>query len=232
MDVTRKFSDLLNQKAIAAGYIGRLAANKTIEQSEFIQAFIVNGNAMNYTIEPEDPGALMKAFIASTSAYLSQVKVSKSTEAVVLVLTDTAGGFKFAGIVEYHENEDDPNEPGNWSYTMTFNDSDVSDLEKTKAVKKFLYGGTQFKAVMNKVAYDVALIDFISESFMYDACLLCVDTLLQVLDREAKADETVTITMPGYFEAAVAVEGDEKIFSIVPDGHQKEVIKNDLVLYD
>ena len=187
---------------------------------------------MNYTIEQDDPNSLMKAFIASTSAYLSQVKVSKAEEAAALILQDTAGNFKFAGVVEYHENEDDPNEPGNWSYTMTFNEKDIDDLEKRKTVKKYLYGGTQFKAVMNKVSYDIALIDFISETFMYDACLLCVDTLVQILDREAKPDEVVTISMPGYFEASVSVEGDEKFFSIVPDGHQKEVIKNDLVLYE
>ena len=65
---------------------------------------------------------------------------------------------------------------------------------------------------------------------MFDACILVVDTLVQVLDREAKDGEVVDVELPGYFTASVSVEGGEKVFALTPDGHQKEIIKDDSVL--
>ena len=110
---------------------------------------------------------------------------------------------------------------------MTFNEEDLNELEKTKKVKKLLYGDTPFRVVFDKVAYDIGSIQFTQERYMYDACILTVDTLVSVLDAEAVAGEIVDIELPGYFKASVSVEDGEKVFAITPDGHQKSIIKDD-----
>ena len=209
-----------------------VAANKSYEDTEYHQAFCINANSMEYSFGDDDRvERVVKAFFTATSAYLSKVKVSNAEKAVALILTDVSGNFKFAGIVEYHEN-DKADEPGNWSYSLTFNEDDISDLEKDKAVTKYLFSGDAFKSVFDKVAYDIAGIEFNHDTYMYDACLLVVDTLVQILDREAKEGEVVDIEMPGYFVASVSVEDGEKVFGITPDGHQKEIIKNDIALQE
>lgn len=225
------YGRMMIHEMMTRGWFPTAAANKSLEDTEMHQAFIVNANSLGYAFGDDDrPERLTKAFFASTSAYLSKVKVAKTDEAVALVLTDVSGVFKFAAIVEYHENETDANEPGNWSYVMTLNEDDVTDLEKTKVVKKLLYNADDFKFVFDKVGYDIAGIEFEHQTYMFDACILVVDTLVQVLDREAKDGEIVDIEMPGYFTASVSVEGGEKVFAITPDGHQKEIIKDDSVL--
>lgn len=228
---TNMMGNVMKDLMVIRGLVSEIGANKNMEETEMHQAFIVNADSAGYTFGNDDrPERIIKAFFASTSAYLSKVKVSKADEAVALILTDVSGVFKFASIVEYHENKENPDEPGNWSYVMTLNEDDIADLEKRKVVKKLLYSGQDFKAVFDKVAYDVACIEFQHEHYMYDACLLVIDTLVQVLDREAKDGEVVDIELPGYFTASVSVEGGEKVFAVTPDGHQKEIIKNDIAL--
>lgn len=223
------FRNAFNVNMIRYGMANTSAA-KSVEDTELRSAFVVNANSAGYTFGNDDrPDRVIKSFFAATAAYLSKAKVSKTDEATALVLTDAGGGFKFAGIVEYHENET-PDEPGNWSFVMTFNEEDLKHLEKKKAVHKILYGGTAFKSCFDKVAYDVGSIEFQHENYLYDACLIVIDTLVSVLDREAKVGEVVEIEMPGYFVASVAVEGDEKVMSITPDGSLKAVIKEDIAL--
>ena len=228
------FNKMYANSAIAIGGIGLFGvkgAEKSYEETEMHQAFIVNANSLGYTFGDDDrPERIVKAFFASSAAYLSKVKVSKADEAVALILTDVAGNFKFAGIVEYHENKENPDEPGNWSYTMTFEEKTLEVLEKSKAVKKLLYSSDAFKGVFDKVSYDVAGIQFEHQTYMFDACLLVVDTLIQVLDREAKEGEIVDIELPGYFVASVSVEDGEKIFAVTPDGYMKQIIKDDTAL--
>lgn len=208
-----------------------IGATKTYEETEMHQAFVVNANSLGYTFGDDDrPERIVKAFFAATAAYLSKVKVSKADEAVALVLTDVAGNFKFAGIVEYHENKDNPDEPGNWSYVLTFDSNTLDNLEKTKNLKKLLYSSDGFKAIFDKVSYDIAGIQFQHQTYMLDACMLVIDTLVQVLDREAKEDEVIDVELPGYFTASVSIEDGEKIFAITPDGHMKQIIKDDTAL--
>ena len=231
--MTKKFmitnSALSNMVYLATNSV----ANKNYEDTQMKQAFVINANSLGYTYGDDDrPLRVMKAFFTAVSAYLSKNKIAKTDEATALVLTDTAGNFKFGAIVQYHENAENPDEPGNWSYTMTLNEEDLQDLERTKTVKKLLVGDMAFQSTMDKAAYDVAGIMFKHDSYIFDACTLCIETIIQVLDAEAKPNEVVDIEMPGYFVASVAIENGEKVFSIVPDGHMKSIIKEDVALED
>ena len=209
-----------------------VSANKLYSDSCLVQVMTVNGNGMGYIFEVGDdrPERLIKALIATFTTYLSHRKVSKENEASALILNDINGNFKFAGIVEYHPNTDNPDEPGNWSYVLTFNESDITDLEKTKTVNKYLFGDNAYRSIENDVTYDVGGFTYKNDTYSYDSAILIIDSLIQCLDHEAIAGQVVEIEMPGYFTASVAVENDEKVFSIVPDGHMKALIKSDVHL--
>lgn len=226
--VTKIMGDLAMQRGLVDC---SFLANKNLSDTEYHSAFVVSADSIGYKFGADGdprPERIVMSFFAATAAYLSKVKVSKTDEASALVLTDLAGNFKFAGIVEFHDSEDSEN--GNWTFVMTFNQDDLKSLEKKKKVNKYLYGGEDFHHLLNKVAWDVGGIEFVYESYMYDACTLVIDTLLQILDTEAKSGEVVEIQMPGYFTASVSVEGDEKIFAITPEGQLKEIIKDDVKL--
>ena len=206
-------------------------AAKTFEETQMYQQYIVNCDTNGYAFGGDDiPERMLKSFIAATSVYLGKVKVSDPNVASALVLTDESGNFEFAGIVEYHENEENKDEPGNWSYVLTLNEEDLTDLENTKEVKKYLYGDDAFKVILDKVAYDIGGIEFQKDSFMYACCKILVETIVQVLDAEAVANHTVDIELKGYVTFSVSVEGDEKVYAVTPDGAMKKLIKDDAAL--
>ena len=206
-------------------------AAKTFEETQMYQQYIVNCDTNGYAFGGDDiPERMLKSFIAATSVYLGKVKVSDPNVASALVLTDESGNFEFAGIVEYHENEENKDEPGNWSYVLTLNEEDLTDLENTKEVKKYLYGDDAFKVILDKVAYDIGGIEFHKDSFMYACCKILVETIVQVLDAEAVANDTVDIELKGYVTFSVSVEGDEKVYAVTPDGAMKKLIKDDAAL--
>ena len=217
-------------KFIVAGNLIN-GAGKTFEETELSQAYTVNINNQGYAFGGDDiPERMFKSFIAATSVYLGKVKVSDPNVATALVLTDVSGNFKFAGIVEYHENEENKDEPGNWSYVLTLNEEDLTDLENTKEVKKYLYGDSAFITILDKVAYDVGGIEFQKDSYMYSCIEILIDTLVQVLDAEAVANDTVDIELKGYATFSVSVENDEKVFAVSPVGAMKALIKDDSAL--
>lgn len=207
-------------------------AAKSYEDTELHQAMVVNADSIGFMFDNNDdrPERIIKSFFAAVATFLSKRKVSKTDEATAFVVQDINGVFKFAAFVEYHANEANPDEPGNWSYATTFREEDLQDLEKRKTVKKFLAGDPTFKQIFDKVSYDVGGFVFERETFMYDACNLVIDSLVQTLDHEAKEGEVVDVEMPGYFTASVGVENGEKVFSITPDGHMKALIKSDIQL--
>ena len=50
------------------------------------------------------------------------------------------------------------------------------------------------------------------------------------LDANAVEGEEVGVEMDGVFQASVAIENGEKVFSIVPDGEIKKLIKDDAAI--
>lgn len=206
-------------------------ANKSITETQHHQQFVVNGNSMGYTFGNDDkPERITKSFFASCATFLKRVKIADPTKAVALVLSSTTGEFKFAAIVQYNENKENPDEPGNWSYVTTFNEADLSAIENKRTVNTYVCSDERFKNVFDDVSYDVGGIQFKNERFMYDACMIVIETLLAVLDKEAEENKTVDIDMVGYFTASVETSGDDKTFAITPSGEMKEIIKSDIDL--
>lgn len=205
-------------------------ANKLMEETNMVQQFVVNANAEAYSFaDPDVAEGIFRGFFTAVSTYLSRNKVADPEQAVALVLTDVSGKFMFAGIVQYTANEN-PDEPGNWNYTMTFNEDDLNAISNKRALKKLLFGDMAFSKVFKDVCYDVGPIEFYKETYFYDAYLILVNTVKGTLDGEAKDGEVVDIEMPGYFVASVEVKNGEKVISITPDGAMKEIIKADDIL--
>lgn len=228
--LTPAINDLVNRGELSFT-LTHSAAAKALTETEYHQAFIVNATSDGYAFGDDDrPERLIKAFFAATAAYLSKKKVSKVDEAAALVLTDMSGAFQFGSVVQYHYNKDNPDEPGNWTYVQTFDQDDIDEIEKEVTVKKYLYSSDEFKVIFDKISYDIAGIQFQHSDYMYTCCLLLINTIKQVLDREAKDKEVVEIELKGYFKAAVGIENSVKVFSITPADHMKEVIKDDVAL--
>ena len=216
-------------RAVGAGLMDIPLVNKKITDTQYNQGLVVDAGALGYSMEDKssDIGIrLCKTFFAAISRMLSQYKKTDVNLATVFEVNDTFSNFLFAAIVEYHENED-PTEPGNWSYVMTFNEDDVKAIERKKTTNKILSNSKEFQPIFLEVASEVGGTQIQSSSYINDICVLVIKALKMVLDREAVADEVVDIEFDGYFVASVAVEDDEKVMSITPDGTLKAVIKND-----
>ena len=99
----------INKIAMANGLFAKnlMGAAKTFEETQMAQQYIVNINGAGYAFGGDDiPERMFKSFIAATSVYLGKIKVSDPKVATALILTDVSGNFMFAGIVQYHENEE------------------------------------------------------------------------------------------------------------------------------
>lgn len=227
--VNERLSEVMNKMVRPAIVNVESFAGKNFEETEMGQTFMINANTNGYALPNSNdvPQRMYESFIAATSKFLSLVK--KKDEVAALVLTTTSGSYKFGAWVEFHENEN-PDEPGNWSYTMSFNEEDLASVEKTKQVKKYLYGDNSFMRVYDDCCYDIGAIQFNSSGYMYDSCIIMVDTIIQILDAEAVEGEVVDIVLPGYVTFSVSIEGDEKVFAVTPDGAMKAVIKDDAAI--
>ena len=208
--------------------INLLGANKTFAETEGHNSFVVNASAQGFAFGEDDrPERIIRSFFTAVSLFLKVQKVAKEDEAVALVLTDTEGSFRFAAYMCYNPNQDNPKEPGSWTYEMTLREEVFEELEKERKVKKLLVGDSAFYSIFCKAAYDVGGVEFESDHFMYDASMLVIDTIYQVLDGEAVPGETVEVEFPGYFKAIVSVEDGEKVFGLEPLGQMKAIAKGD-----
>ena len=205
---------------------------KSLQETEMHQALIINADSagFNFPADDDTPERLVKAFFCGVTGFLSRVKQSKPDEAVSCVLRDIDGAFKFGAIIEYTPNKTEPDEPGNWSYTMTLSEDEYNEIQKRKSVKEYRTTDETFKVILDKIARDYACLTFKRDSFIYHTCILVIDTLIQILDHEAVEGQVVDIEYEGYFTASVAIENDKKVYSITPAFHLKNVIKNDLEL--
>lgn len=201
-----------------------IGVNKSVAETEFHNAFVVNANVKGYAFGDDDrPERINKAFFATVAYFIHAKKVSDENKAVVVVLSDYDTTFKFAAIAKYVLNPNqDSDEGNNWEFTMTFNKSDIEELERQREVIKLDMNSTEFSQMFSKVAFDIACIEFMGD-YTYDACVLVIDTLVQILEREM-----CEVELEGYFIASASVEDDEKILSIEPAGRFKSIAKGDL----
>lgn len=170
--------------------------------------------------DTNDTEPMYHIILQSLTSFLSLIK-SKETKTAIKV-TDLKGNTKLMACVTYHPNEDEEM-PGNWSYEMSF-----TDIEGAENI--FNITDTQFQKISGKVAmnlYGFQFMDAVVQQLIFETGADCIK---EWLDVNAAEGQQVDIECDGYFIASVGIEENEKVFSIVPDGAMKRIIKDDAML--
>lgn len=164
---------------------------------------------------------MMKVPVHTISKYLG-LKKNREDNGTALVLKDEKGNFILAGVVKYHKPEKE-DQAGNWSYEFTFNEEDI------KEARQYLITDSAFMEVLQNVAtaHSIVITDM---EFAYDLIISFFIALKNVLEQNVTPTEECEIESEGFFVATSAVEGDEKVFAIVPSGEMKRLIKDDSTL--
>lgn len=170
--------------------------------------------------KPNQSDLLFNSLFLSVSQFLGIHK--KKEHKVALVVKDNYDNFKLAGIVQYHENEDDKDAPGNYTYELTLNEGDIADIPEVYSIFDSMFQGVAQETSLSYCNFRIIKNDQIIS--IYTAC---VEALTAWLDANAKETEEVVIELDGIFQASVAVENGVKVFSIVPEGKLKQLIKGD-----
>lgn len=191
-----------------------------LNETSIIPNFVQACEGASLEIAKNDAIDLYKVYLYTISKFLGKAKGKENPTA--LAIKDLKGNLKIAGIVKYHPNEDE-NLPGNWSYEITINEEDL------EGAVVYLSTSSQFQQIAAEcLRMHVGIVvnggsSAITQTFFE----LMTDCLLQWLDVNAKEGESVEIENEGYFVASVDIEDGQKIFSVIPDGAMKRLVKGD-----
>lgn len=173
------------------------------------------------TLESELINDVMKVPVHAFSKYLG-LKKNREDNGTSLVLRDEKGNFIIAGVVKYHAPEKE-DQAGNWSYEFTFNEDDI------KETHQYIVTDAAFMEVLSRVAVNHQVV--ITEmEFALDLIIGFFTALKNVLEQNVTPTEEFEIESEGFFVATAAIEGDEKVYSVVPSGEMKRLIKDDSTL--
>lgn len=190
-----------------------------MEKTSIPETFKAEFDSMyNVEVLPKEVLVAYKGLFLAIGDFLRGVKKKKAK--TCLVVSDIAGDFIMAGVVEYNESEDKESQD-NWNFYFTFNEEDIKD-----ATNKHVSTETPFKVVLGKRLAENSL--KISESEYIDpmVCMLC-NKISSFLDQNAKKDEEVELVLDEIFIATVAIEDDKPVKSLLPGGEVKYLIKDD-----
>lgn len=177
--------------------------------------------AFNLDWDPVDTHCMYGTLLIAVSEFLGDAKEKK--QPVALTIADLKGNFKLGGIVQYHPNTENPEMPGNWSYVLTFKESDITEANAKVFNSNDIYFQRFFSdAMFNKFGWSFRAFEYIQYT-----SITAINTLLDWLDKNADPAMVKDIVLEGYFTASVSVEKGKKEFSIVPDGAMKRLIKDD-----
>ena len=163
----------------------------------------------------------LKVPVHAFSKYLG-LKKDREDNGTSLILRDEKGNFIIAGVVRYHAPEQE-DQAGNWSYEFTFNEEDVKDAHQ------YVVTDAAFMEVLQAVAtsHNIMITDM---EFALDLIVGFFTAIKNILEQNVTPSEEFELESEGFFIATSAIEGDEKVFSIVPSGEMKRLIKDDSTL--
>lgn len=173
------------------------------------------------TLEAELINDTMKVPVHAFSKYLG-LKKNREDNGTSLVLRDEKGNFIIAGVVKYHAPEKE-DQAGNWSYEFTFDEADV------KETHQYIVTDAAFMEVLSSVAvsHQIVITDM---EFALDLIISFFVAIKNVLEQNVTPTEEFELESEGFFIATSAIEGDEKVYSLVPSGEMKRLIKDDSTL--
>ena len=158
----------------------------------------------------------------ATSEVLS---LAKSVEQPTVFKFEELGDFIAAGIVTYFENED-KDQPGNWSYVWTFDEKDIPENAKIISIsdatvyQSFVgYAGNKYK------------MGFESNGTMIHVMNYLLKTIKKYLIENAVVSEEIGVTLENTFQARSVRESNGEVFcSIEIIGETKQIIKSDATI--
>lgn len=172
-------------------------------------------------LEPEVLDDMMKVPVHAISKYLG-LKKNREDNGTALVTRDEKGNFIIAGVVRYHAPEKE-DQAGNWSYEFTFDEEDIKECHQ------YLVTDASFMEVLSRVANNHQLV-ITDMEFALDLIIGFFTSLKNVLEQNVSPTEEFELESEGFFIATSAIEGDEKVYSLVPSGEMKRLIKDDSTL--
>ena len=177
---------------------------------------------VNYDFPEQHLEKLYDIIFSGTANLLAHSKSMDKPTA--FIFENVASNFIAACVVQYFENEDNEN-PGNWNMIWTYNENDIPENTHRISIKD-----TMTHPYFRGVAGEKYGILFKDSECISVTITYALSQLKKWLDENAKEGEEVMIECDGIFQARVAVEGGEKVFSIEPDGEIKNVIKDDAAI--
>lgn len=172
-------------------------------------------------VAAEHTAMIYDVLFTAVANLLNSAKSKEKPTAFVITRVD--GSVVIAAILQYFPGET-KKDPGNWSLVWTFDQSDIPEGSLVINIadpNTHSYFASVFLEKYSIMEEDDTLIDLFKTA---------AEQLHKWLDENAKAGEEVTIEEAGVFQARVAIENDEKVFSIEPDGEIKVLIKDDAAI--
>lgn len=177
----------------------------------------------NANLGPEHTDKIANITFTATALVLNGYK--SKTNPVALRYERADGSMVIAAIVQFFENTDDPDQPGNWNLVFTFDENDIA--ENTNVISML---NPLVHPYFRSVAGNKYSITFKTTQDIIDLPTYFFEQLRKWLDENTKEGEETSIECEGVFQARGAVEGGEKVFSVEPDGEIKVLIKDDAAI--
>lgn len=146
---------------------------------------------------------------------------AKSKEHPVAFVFESIAGDLYAGAVVRFIPNDDPDMPGSWSYTWTFDKEDIPNDARIITI-----GDSSSHSYFVTQASSFCM-GFTSDAGIADIGNYVMKTISQWLQDNAKPDEEMGVKLEGVFEARCVVEDNEVVKSIELVGETKQIIKSD-----
>lgn len=141
---------------------------------------------------------------------------------IAATIRDLKGNLILAGVLKWHNPEDEEAVDGNWSFVFT---TDEADLEGSTQIN---ISDSQFAIVFSNIGIEMYNMRISDTLFITRYTVIALNTLIDHLRVNAKEDEKLTITTEkDYFKASSQIVNGEVEIGFVPGDKLKELIKND-----
>lgn len=177
----------------------------------------------NMEFPPEHTDKICYVLLYAVSEILSTFK-DKQIPVSYEFYNNDRNKFIAAAIVQYIPNEDD-NMPGSWSLVWTFYEKDIP-----RNAKRINLNDESLHVYFRSVAGSKFGIRFKNGYCLVTMMTFLLDVIKKWLDNSLGNATDLTIELEGVMKAKVALEDNEKVFSIIPSAEVKAIIKDDAAI--
>ena len=193
---------------------------KDFKDSSVPQSYSMGAySEMNYNVANQHVWKVLDTMIHGTTEILRDIKSQEQPVAYIYTKGDT---FLIGAYVEFFPNEDDPTKPGNWTYTWTFDETDIPE----NARRVTSYDATYLSYFRT---YGANKHDMYAKTSDMNGDLngYMIVMIRKWLDENASESDVVVLRLDGIVDFKVQVENGEKIFACIQDGEITQRIKDD-----